>query len=63
MDFRLSFFIMCTLFVDFAIAYLGIGAVQGVVLQHLLGVLGLAGTGLTGNEGRLMLALWKMTEI
>merc|ERR1719308_742177 len=36
---------------------LRIGAVQGVVLEHLLGVLGLSGSGLTSNEGRLMLAL------
>merc|ERR1719348_2488421 len=36
---------------------LGIGAVQGVVLQDLLGVLGLSGAGFTGNKGRLMLAL------
>merc|ERR1719167_741555 len=36
---------------------LGIGAVQGVVLQDLLGVLGLTGSRLTGNEGRLMLTL------
>merc|ERR1712042_108292 len=36
---------------------LGIGAVQSVVLKHLLGVLGLSGTRLTGNQRRLMLAL------
>merc|ERR1719447_1452014 len=36
---------------------LGIGAVQGVILEHLLGVLGLSGTRLAGNQGRLMLAL------
>merc|ERR1712142_458726 len=33
---------------------LGIGAVQGKVLQHLLGVLSLAGSGLASNERRLM---------
>merc|ERR1711970_767160 len=36
---------------------LGIGAVQGVVLQDLLCVLGLSGARLTSNERRLMLAL------
>merc|ERR1711936_106993 len=36
---------------------LGIGTVQGVVLQHLLCVLGLTGSRLTSNERRLMLAL------
>merc|ERR1719193_200291 len=36
---------------------LGIGAVQGKVLQHLLGVLSLAGTRLSGNERRLMFVL------
>merc|ERR1719391_960587 len=36
---------------------LWIGAVEGKVLQHLLGVLSLAGTRLAGNEGRLMLVL------
>merc|ERR1712198_86365 len=36
---------------------LGIGAVEGKVLQHLLRVLGLSGTGLAGNQGRLVLVL------
>merc|ERR1719495_134131 len=40
-----------------ALGSLGLGAVQGVILEHLLGVLGLSGTGLAGNQGRLMLAL------
>merc|ERR1719516_486608 len=36
---------------------LGIGAVQGKVLQHLLSVLSLAGSGLASNERRLMFVL------
>merc|ERR1712142_465000 len=36
---------------------LGVSAVQSVILEHLLGVLGLSGTGLAGNQRRLMLAL------
>merc|ERR1719347_1089834 len=36
---------------------LRIGAVQGVILEHLLSVLGLSGTRLAGNQRRLMLAL------